>query len=73
MATMRTDYVGVDLRLGDVLIPRVAVRSLDIAIDNMRVPLWGEVPIDGILGMDLLDKTGSVIDLRGQKLYVRTP
>ena len=75
MATMWTDYVGVDLRLGDVLIPRV---RRPVPRHRYRqyegAALGARLPIDGILGMDLLDKTGSDgIDLRGQKLYVRTP
>jgi Aspartyl protease len=61
----------VGMKIGDVDIRSFPVRTKDETEFNKLLAAYGDLPIDGILGADVLEPHGAVIDYPSRTLFLR--
>lgn len=64
---------GNRLRIGDYRDDAFTVRFLALDHVNAAFSQRGEVPVDGVIGADILERGGAVIDYPNLRLYLRNP
>jgi len=64
---------GNRLRIGDYRDDAFTVHFLALDHVNAAFSQRGEAPVDGVIGADILERGGAVIDYPNLRLYLRTP
>lgn len=64
---------GNRLRIGDYRDDAFTVHLLALDHVNAAFSQRGETPVDGVIGADILERGGAVIDYPNLRLYLRTP
>lgn len=64
---------GNRLRIGDYRDDAFTVHFLALDHVNAAFSQRGETPVDGVIGADILERGGAVIDYPNLRLYLRTP
>jgi hypothetical protein len=58
-------------RIGSLLLPTYTVRGYDLTEINRRIEAYGDPPVDGVLGADLLAKHQAVLDYSTLSMFLK--